>query len=284
MGLLAVASAKGSPGVTTAALLFAALWPRPSVLVECDPSGGDVALRMPAPDGEPLDSSPGLLNLVAAGRKSLYADLVDVHSEQIVGGLDVLTGMTTPEQAAGLGQWAQLGELFSRLPGKDAVVDLGRIGATTPQNAVLASASAVALVVDAIPSSVIHLRERLARVSESLGGTVGPPIYVIVVAPPKRTRAVAEVRAAIDRSGTPVTAVRHLADDPAGARFFLGQVSGSPSRTQLVRSAQPIVDELAARMVGTFLAPAPRAVPAGDGSLDDAQDDESAAPDAEAVS
>ena len=104
MGMVAVASAKGSPGVTTAALLFAALWPRPSVMVECDPSGGDVALRMPGIDGEPLDPNPGLLNLVAAGRKSLYPELVSQHVEQIVGGLDVVTGMTAPEQASGLGQ------------------------------------------------------------------------------------------------------------------------------------------------------------------------------------
>jgi MinD-like ATPase involved in chromosome partitioning or flagellar assembly len=253
MGLLAIASAKGSPGVTTSAMLFAALWPRPSILVECDPSGGDVALRMPGADGEPLDSNPGLLNLVAAGRKSLYADLVSQHTEKIVGGLDVLTGMTTPEQAAGLGQWNALGVLFAELPGTDTVVDLGRIGAETPQNAILASASAVVLVVDTVPSNVVHLRERLRRVSDGLGGEVGAPLHVVVVAPPKRSRAVAEIRDAIAQSQTPVEAVHHLAHDTTGAGFFLGQVVGSPARTALVRSAQPIVDALAARTAGAFV-------------------------------
>lgn len=252
MGMVAVASAKGSPGVTTAAMLFAALWPRPSVMVECDPSGGDVALRMPAFDGEPLDPNSGLLNLVAAGRKSLYPELVSQHAEQIVGGLDVITGMTAPEQAAGLGQWGQLGVLFANLPGTDAVVDLGRIGAETPQNALLASASAVVMLVDTVPSSVVHLRERLRKVSDTLGGAAGAPIHVAVVAPPKRSRTVGEIRDAIERSGVPVAAVHHLADDEAGAGFFLGQVTGNPARTHLVRSAQPIVDELAARTAGTF--------------------------------
>ena len=263
MGLLAIASAKGSPGVTTAALLFAALWPRPSILVECDPAGGDVALRMPGSDGEPLDTNPGLLNLVAAGRKSFYADLVRQHTEQIVGGLDVITGMTTPEQAAGLGQWNVLGSLFAELPGTDTVVDLGRIGAETPQNAILASASAVVLVVDTLPSNVVHLRERLRKVSDGLGGEVGAPLHVVVVAPPKRSRAVAEIRDAITQSQTPVEAVHHLAHDTTGAAFFLGQVTGSPARTALVRSAQPIVDALAARTAGSFVA-ADRAPADGD--------------------
>ena len=48
MGLLSVVSAKGSPGATTTALLLGALWPRPTVLAECDPSGSDVAWRMPS--------------------------------------------------------------------------------------------------------------------------------------------------------------------------------------------------------------------------------------------
>lgn len=254
MGLLAIASAKGSPGVTTAAMLFAALWPRPSILIECDPSGGDVALRMPGLDGEPLDTNPGLLNLVAAGRRSLYAELVQRHTEKIVGGLDVITGMTTPEQAAGLGQWEALGALFAELPGTDTVVDLGRIGAETPQNAILTSASAVVLVVDTVPSNVVHLRERLRRVSDGLGGEAGAPLHVVVVAPPKRSRAVAEIRDVIKQSQTPVEEVHHLAYDPTGASFFLGQVVGSPARTALVRSAQPIVDGLAARTAGSFLA------------------------------
>ena len=42
MGLLAVASAKGSPGVTTTSMLLAALWPRPSLVAECDASGGSI--------------------------------------------------------------------------------------------------------------------------------------------------------------------------------------------------------------------------------------------------
>lgn len=255
MGLLAIASAKGSPGVTTAAALFAALWPRPSIVVEADPAGGDIALRLPGPDGQPLDPQVGLLSLVAAGRRSLYPQLVANHVQQIVGGQDVVCGVTSAEQAAGLAQWPQLGGLFAELPGADAIVDLGRIGATTPQNAILGHASALVMLVDTVPSNVVHLRERLRRVAEATGGPVGVPLHVAVVAPPKRTRAVREVHEALERAELQLAGVHHLAFDETGARFFLGQVSGSPDRTALVRSARPVVDELAQRMAGYFVPP-----------------------------
>lgn len=261
MGLLAIASAKGSPGVTTAAALFAALWPRPSLVVEADPSGGDIALRLPGPDGQPLDPQVGLLSLVAAGRRSLYPQLVQHHVQQVVGGQDVVCGVTSPEQAAGLNQWPQLGGLFAELPGVDTIADLGRIGATTPQNALLANASSLLMLVDTVPSNVVHLRERLRRVEESSGGPIGVPLHVAVVAPPKRTRAVREVHEALERAEIELAGAHHLAFDPTGARFFLGQVVGNPDRTALVRSARPVVEELAQRTSGYYV---PAAAPEPD--------------------
>jgi hypothetical protein len=40
MAVIALASASGSPGVTTTALGLALLWPRPVLLIEADPTGG----------------------------------------------------------------------------------------------------------------------------------------------------------------------------------------------------------------------------------------------------
>ncbi|MEH3032847.1 MAG: hypothetical protein PGN07_02115 [Aeromicrobium erythreum] len=254
MGLLAIASAKGSPGVTTAAMLLGALWPRESLVVEADPAGGDVALRVPGDDGQPLDPQLGLLSLVAAGRRSLYPQLVRHHVQRLVGGQEVLCGVTSSEQAAGLGQWAQLGALFAELPGRDAIVDLGRIGASTPQNALLAHASALVMVVDTVPSNVVHLRERLRRLAET-GGPIMVPVHVAVVAPVKRARAVREVQEALERADVRLAGLHHLAHDVDGAGFFLGQVTGNPDRTQLVRSARPIVAELAQRTAAYFVPP-----------------------------
>lgn len=252
MGLLVLASAKGSPGVTTTSLLVGGLWPRPALVAECDPSGADVAWRMPAPDGQPLDPQTGVLSLVAAGRKAMHPGLLLQHSQQIVGGLDVLTGVTAPEQAGGV-RWEDLGRLLSDAPGLDVVADLGRIGANTPQNALIGHAAAVLLLVDTLPSNVVHLRERLARLRGSLGGPFAPPVHVAVVAPPKRERAVREVREALTRADVDVEEVHHLAHDPAGAGFFLGQVRGRAERTALVRSALPLTAGLAERTAGHFV-------------------------------
>lgn len=252
MSLIAIASAKGSPGVTTATLLLGALWPRPCVVAECDPAGGDVALRMPSQQGQPLDPQAGLVSLSAAGRKAMHGGLIAQHTQHIVGGLGVLTGVSLPEQAGGVA-WPELAHLFSTTAGTDVLADLGRIGGATPQNALLAPSSLVIMVVDALPSNVIHLRERMTRVHQAIGGTMGAPIHVVVVAPPRRARAVREVREALERSRVPFEDVHHLAHDEVGARFFLGQVQGRPDRTALVRSAGPIVERLAARTAAAYV-------------------------------
>jgi len=256
VGLIAVASAKGSPGVTTTALLVAGLWPRPVVVAECDPSGGDIALRLPSADKGVLDTDRGLLSLAAAGRKSLHADLVHDHTQVVVGGQDVLLGLRVPEQAAALGPlWPTIGPLLAELPGYDVVADCGRVGATTPQNAVLSAASDAVFVVGTAPSSVVHLRERLTALQPVLRPDMpaGTRVWVVVVAEPKRTRAVREVRDVLERASLRIQDVHHLAFDPRGAAFFAGQIDGSPRRTPLVRSAPPLVAALAAATLGFWV-------------------------------
>ena len=69
MALVALASAKGSPGVTTASLVFGALWPRQVLLAEVTRP----AVTCGDPDDRtsrrPLGSDRGLVNLAAASRK-----------------------------------------------------------------------------------------------------------------------------------------------------------------------------------------------------------------------
>ena len=67
MGYIAFASAKGSPGVTTAVAALAATWPvdRELLVAEVDPAGGDLVVRFD------LATEPGLVSLAAAGRREL---------------------------------------------------------------------------------------------------------------------------------------------------------------------------------------------------------------------
>ena len=48
--LITIGTAKGS-GATSTALLLASVWPRPAVLLEADPTGGDLAYRCRAAVG-----------------------------------------------------------------------------------------------------------------------------------------------------------------------------------------------------------------------------------------
>ncbi|MCP5854114.1 hypothetical protein NL323_29700, partial [Klebsiella pneumoniae] len=61
MSLIVLGAAKGAPGVTTAAVALAAVWPRSAVVAECDPSGGDLALRLTGAGGRPLAQDHGML-------------------------------------------------------------------------------------------------------------------------------------------------------------------------------------------------------------------------------
>lgn len=269
MGLIAVASAKGSPGATTTALLMGALWPRPVIVAECDPHGGDVAARMAASDGGTLDPDRGLLSLGAAGRKNLHADLVPEHTQQVVGGLDVLVGVRVPEQSAGLAhQWGQLGPILAAIPGYDVIADVGRLGAATPQNVMLAAASDLVMVCDDQPSNVVHLRERILALEATLrpASTNGTRIHVLVVTDPRRGRPVKEISDALGRAAAPVTDVHQLARDRKGAGFFAGRVDGRADRTALVRSARPVVAGLSSATEVFFVRPETDQEPGPQGS------------------
>ena len=102
MALIAVAADKGAPGVTTACLALALVWPRAVLLSECDPAGGDLVYRLPSAHGGQLDPGRGLLSLAVAARRGLASGQVLEHAQKLEGGLDVLAGVVTAEQGTGL--------------------------------------------------------------------------------------------------------------------------------------------------------------------------------------
>ena len=130
MALIAVAADKGAPGVTTACIALAAVWPRQVLLAECDPAGGDLACWLPAAGGGQLDPGRGLLSLAVAARRGLRPGQVLEHTQKISGGLDVLAGVVTAEQGTGLELlWGPVGAALAQLPGLDVIADCGRITA-----------------------------------------------------------------------------------------------------------------------------------------------------------
>ncbi len=266
MALLTIAAAKGSPGVTTTALVMGALWPRPVLVAECDAAGADIPLRMSADDGGLVDPDRGLLSLAAAGRKGLHPQLVLDHTQRVLGGTEVLAGVRLPEQAAGMSNiWPMLGPALDGIAGYDVLADAGRIGATTPQSALLRSSRLLILVCTTEPSAVVHTRERLHALVPLLdpASPVGTPISVVVIAEPKARGPVAEVRETFRRTEVPLLGVWHVAHDPKGAGFFKGRLAGRADKTLLVRTAREAT-YAAAAVVEPFFVPEEPVTPTSD--------------------
>jgi hypothetical protein len=154
MTVIAVCSAKGSPGATVTALAFTLTWTGRMILAECDPAGGDVAagyLRE-----LPL-AGRGLAQLTASLHRrriaqDLWGQLVDLDS----GGTQrmtrfVLPGLSDPAQAAGLAAaWDQVAQLFHSLEetgaGYDVIADCGRLVTEHQPLAIITGADLVLVV------------------------------------------------------------------------------------------------------------------------------------------
>lgn len=142
--LLALGSLKASPGVTTAAVALASVWPQPNaLLIEADPDGGSLVTRFDLPaDGR------GLTSLAAAGRHRLSRELVWGHSQELPGGLRAVPASPVPGQAAtAVTQLAR--SLAGELAGSaevQAVVDCGRLSGGSPARAIADAADLLVLV------------------------------------------------------------------------------------------------------------------------------------------
>ncbi|HEX6684907.1 MAG TPA: hypothetical protein VF062_19110 [Candidatus Limnocylindrales bacterium] len=147
MTLIAMVSAKGSPGVSTAALACTLTWPGATLLAECDPAGGDLLSGYLARYDLPSDR--GILPLAGAvlrgtAEQDFLGQLIDLDAPKRQ--RLVLPGINDPAQAAALGPaWADLAAFFSGLP-QTVIVDCGRLTALYPPWPLLARADVVLLV------------------------------------------------------------------------------------------------------------------------------------------
>ena len=168
MSVVALASIKGSPGVTTAATAIAASWPdgRKVLLVEADPFGGDLAPRYG------VSVTGGLASLFAAARRTLDPEAIWGHVHQLPGGLPVLFGLTGVHQAvANEKAWPTIAKALAGLDA-DVVVDAGRL---LPQFAggvrdILDQADALVLLCDPTLEAIVHLRDALPGLVAEMRG------------------------------------------------------------------------------------------------------------------
>ena len=249
MALIAVAADKGAPGVTTTATALAAVWPRPVVLAECDPAGGDIVYRLPGAHGGRLDPRRGLLSLAVAARHGLTPAQVWEHTQRLRGGLDVLAGVTNAEQGSGIDPlWGPVGDLLATLPRADVIADCGRLGPDSPYYELLAQAAIVVLVIRPSLGEVLRLRDRVAAVALAVGrrGARDARIGVLVVADRRGfRRALAEVSQAVGGANSPVGLLGGIAYEPKSAQRLRGEWGGRLDRSLLIRTARDVAAQLA---------------------------------------
>ena len=248
MALIAIASDKGAPGVTTAALALAAVWPRPVLLAECDPAGGDLVYRFPAVGGGHLDPRRGVLSLAVVARRGMQPQQVWEHVQKLHGGLDVLAGVTNAEQGAGLSLlWGPIGKALASMPQADVIADCGRLGADGPLYDLLAEATTVVLVSKVHVADVIRLRDRataFAAAAQSRGRR-NFGVGVVVVADHKKFRAsLGEVQHVLGQANAPATVLGGIAHDTKGADLLNGEWGGNLDRTMLIKTAREVARQL----------------------------------------
>lgn len=245
--LVAVASLKGSPGVTTLSLALAACWPPPlpAILLEADPAGGDLAVRMGLPP------TPGTVSLAAATRRGGAPELLWQHAQRLPCGLPVIPASPNGHQASGvltaLTQEAGLTALQPTNLSADAVVvaDCGRLDGKSPALAVVHIADVLLLVTRARAEDVAHVATQLA----TIGHWTRHPALVLVGDGHSR----AEVTQAVG-----VTPLAHVPDDARGVVQLSGRIRGGGPGPRRRSGLERVAADIAA-----LLAPAQRSVPGG---------------------
>jgi hypothetical protein len=229
-GLLALTSAKHSPGVTTAAIALAlAAGPEPvSLIVEADGAGGDLAARYD------LAIAPGLGSLAASARHGTAVDVI-ANVQALPAGPWALLAPPSPHLAAtalqALGD--RLVDGLSRWDGT-VVVDCGRWAPGGAATGLMRAADAVLVVLRPTVEGVEHVRARLEEITGAAPGAVG----ALLVG--DRPYPAAEVA---DALGIPVAGTLPL--DPRAVRGLERRTIGAEARrSTIVRCARSALDAM----------------------------------------
>lgn len=188
MAVVVLASATGSPGVTTTSLALALAWPRHVLLADCD---RDPAQAVQAGYLRGMDhGGRGLISIAHLHREGIpIAPEIWRHTLPLVQDGDVqrrfLPGFATPGSARLFEHvWGSLGEALRALEqqGADVIVDAGRIGTAGLPLGLLAAADVVLLTVRGSLRSLAGARIHLATLIEQLRSMPAPcPAALAVV-------------------------------------------------------------------------------------------------------
>lgn len=253
--ILAICADKGAPGATTLAMALGVVWPVQRVLLEADPSGGDLAFRLRDRHSGELASEPTVMSLAADAREGLPAGSLTGYAQRTSLGVPVLLGPLSAEGFEPMARlWPQVAAEAQRWPGT-VIADLGRLQLRHAAGPVAAAATGVLLVMRADSrEDLYHGRDRTGELAGRLGQ--GPhgrsPLAVAVVCPSRDgRRAVGEARQVLasQAASSTIPVLGFLADDARGvAGLRAGELSRRLLGSELIRSART----LAASLLGSW--------------------------------
>ena len=239
MTLLAVCGS----GSTTTAYALAMSWPTPNVvLVEADPSGGDLAAWLDLPE------QPGVASAVASAPTGSWPMIERHLVDHVALRLFLMPVRASEASVATRELAARLVRTLSALAGLTAIADCGRLHPSALSPVLTQSAMVVVSVRQPTSSpraAAAHL-DRVAELCDALTARALPTVAVLTNEVPYRATEIADF---LGRK-TDRLPVLTLADDPVGAAQVAGRerVGRSFTRTQLARSAGPVAAELAVRL------------------------------------
>ncbi len=243
MSLIALTSANGSPGVTTAALGLALAWPRPVLLVEADPTGASGILAGYF-RGE-VTHTAGLIDLAMSHRQgTLTEDLPTVTMAIPDSAVQLLPGTRSHSQARSLlPLWEPLSGALRALErtGQDVIVDAGRLGLSgAPEPLVHAADLALLVTRSTLPAlaGAKSWADTLRQEFERTGAAANLGVLVVGQGQPYGPREVSKVLQ------VPVTAT--LAWDPVSAEV-LSRGASQPRKFEaasLPRSLRAAISEI----------------------------------------
>ena len=225
MTVVAVTGPAGGLGVSTVAAALASTWPDQCVLVECDPSGGDIGAWWDLP------ASPALASAVAAAPTDWMS--IAEHA-QPVGAVQVLAApVRTGEAAVTVASAVQ--RLLPILAGSteiDAIVDAGRCGPALP--AALAQAALTVVVARQVPGSTRATAAILDRTADVLALCAQRAIPTVVAMAGSDPYPAGEIARYLD------VEVFAIADDRLGAAVLAGRPATGrlATRSRLLRSTR----------------------------------------------
>lgn len=257
--MVAVASVKGAPGATTAALALAAGWPgrgdgAPSVLVEADGSGGSLSAWCGAgPAGSGAGGS-GLVGLAAAVRYGAAGGPgvgLAAYADALACGVPAVRAPTAGPQAAAAVEVLERSR-FAVLRHEAGsagvvVVDVGRLGPSG--SSVLSAVDVLVLVARGGVDAMGHVAGRIEEFQAQV-----PVVDLVVVGPSPYEPVEVEAAFGIGR-------VHAWPWDPAGVR---GVVEGRHGfrRAGLPKAARALAEDLRWRAdTGQLARPGQESVP-----------------------